>query len=133
MQPDEFVEWLNTADRIFEYQVPEHRKVKLVAFKLRMHASFWWENLKKQRDRERRNKILTWIKMKKELTRNYLLDNYRQDVFLKIQNFRQKDLLIAEYTAKFDNLILKGDLMESEEQTIACYLSGLNYEIANVV
>ncbi|KAK0598709.1 hypothetical protein LWI29_037260 [Acer saccharum] len=89
MQPDEFIEWLNTVDRIFEYQeVPEHRKVKLVAIKLRKHASFWWENLKKQRDREGRSKILTWIKMKMELTRKYLPDNYRQDVFLKIQNFR---------------------------------------------
>ncbi|KAK0596705.1 hypothetical protein LWI29_018263 [Acer saccharum] len=29
MQPDEFIEWLNTVDRIFEYQeVPEHRKVE---------------------------------------------------------------------------------------------------------
>ncbi|KAK0587640.1 hypothetical protein LWI29_026225 [Acer saccharum] len=134
MQPDEFIEWLNTVDRIFEYQeVPEHRKVKLVAIKLRKHASFWWENLKKQRDREGRSKILTWIKMKKELTRKYLPDNYRQDIFLKIQNFRQKDLSIAEYTAEFDNLMLKGDLMEPEQQTIARYLGGLNYEISNVV
>ncbi|KAK0594953.1 hypothetical protein LWI29_002093 [Acer saccharum] len=134
MQPDEFIEWLNTVDRIFKYQeVPEHRKVKLVAIKLRKHASFWWENFKKQRDREERSKILTWIKMKKELTRKYLPDNYRQDVFLKIQNFRQKDLSIAEYTVVFDNLMLKGDLMEPEEQTIARYLGGLNYEISNVV
>ncbi|TXG58038.1 hypothetical protein EZV62_015867 [Acer yangbiense] len=49
------------------------------------------------------------------------------------RNFRQKDLSIAEYTAEFDNLMLKGDLMEPEEQTIARYLGGLNYEISNVV
>ncbi|KAI9182620.1 hypothetical protein LWI28_027252 [Acer negundo] len=127
MQPDEFIEWLNTVNRIFKYQeVLEHRKVKLVVIKLRKHASFWWENHKKQRDREGRSKILTWIKMKKELTRKYLLDNYQQDIFLKIQNFKQKDLSIAEYTAEFDNLMLKGDLMER-------YLGGLNYKISNVV
>ncbi|KAL5764411.1 hypothetical protein ACOSQ2_017005 [Xanthoceras sorbifolium] len=52
-QSDEFVEWLNTVDRIFDYQdVPENKKVKLVAIKLRKHASFWWENLKRQRERE---------------------------------------------------------------------------------
>ncbi|KAI9162193.1 hypothetical protein LWI28_024772 [Acer negundo] len=133
-QSNEFIEWFNTVDHIFEYQkVPKHRKVKLVAIKLRKHASFLWENLKKQRDKEGRSKILTWIKMKKELTRKYLTKNFWQDVFLKIQNFRQKDLSIAEYTTVFDNLMLKGDLMEPEEQTIAYYLDGLNYEISNVL
>ncbi|KAL5760599.1 hypothetical protein ACOSQ2_019437 [Xanthoceras sorbifolium] len=59
-QPDEFVEWLNTVDRIFDYQdVPENKKVKLVAIKFRKHASFWWENLKRQREREGRSRIVT--------------------------------------------------------------------------
>ncbi|KAL5844043.1 hypothetical protein ACOSQ3_010074 [Xanthoceras sorbifolium] len=49
LQPDKFVEWLNTVDRIFDYQdASENKKVKLVAIKLRKHTLFWWENLKKQ-------------------------------------------------------------------------------------
>ncbi|TXG63951.1 hypothetical protein EZV62_010945 [Acer yangbiense] len=92
MLPDEFVEWLNAVDRIFDYQdVPENKKVKLVAIKLRKHASFWWENLKRQ------------------------------------------DLSVAEYATKFDNLMLKGDVVELEEQSMTRYLGGLNYEISNVV
>ncbi|TXG53757.1 hypothetical protein EZV62_019013 [Acer yangbiense] len=82
MQPDEFVEWLNAVNRIFDYQdVPENKK----------------------------------------------------DIFLKINNFRQRDLSVAEYTAEFDNLMLKGDVADPEEQSIARYLGGLNYEISNVV
>ncbi|KAK0572232.1 hypothetical protein LWI29_028221 [Acer saccharum] len=72
-------------------------------------------------------------KMKKELKRKYLADNYRQDIFLKINNFRQRDLSVAGYTAEFNNLMLKGDVAEPEEQSMACYLGGLNYEISNVV
>ena len=47
MQPEEFVDWLNTVERIFEYgDAPENNKVKLVAIiKLKKHASLWWENL----------------------------------------------------------------------------------------
>ena len=45
MQPEEFVDWLNTVERIFEYgDAPENRKVKLVAIKLKKHVSLWWEN-----------------------------------------------------------------------------------------
>ncbi|KAK0577396.1 hypothetical protein LWI29_032473 [Acer saccharum] len=134
MQPDELVEWLNAVDRIFDYQdVPENKKVKLVAIKLRKHASFWWENLKRQRERDGRSRIFTWEKMKKELKRKYLPDNYRQDIFLKINNFRQRDLSMAEYTTEFDNLMLKGDVGKPEEQSMVRYLGGLNYEISNVV
>ena len=40
---------------------------------------------------------------------------------------------VKENTFNFDHLILKGDLMESDEQTIAKYVRGLRYDIANVV
>ncbi|XP_065017690.1 transposon Tf2-1 polyprotein [Musa acuminata AAA Group] len=71
--------------------------------------------------------------MKRELKRKYLPHNYRQEIFLKIHDFKQKDLSVEEYTAEFDNLMLKGELVEPEEQTIARYLGGLKYEIAKVV
>jgi len=38
--PDEFLDWLHAVERIFEYKdVPEDKKVKLVALKLRKYAS----------------------------------------------------------------------------------------------
>ena len=43
---DEFLEWLHTVERIFDYkEVPEDKKVKLVALRLRKYASLWWTNL----------------------------------------------------------------------------------------
>ena len=41
--------------------------------------------------------------------------------------------MVVEYIAKFDHLMLKRELTELEEQTIAWYLGGLKYEISNVV
>ncbi|KAK9212423.1 hypothetical protein WN943_001805 [Citrus x changshan-huyou] len=114
MQPEEFVDWLNTFECIFEYRdVPEDRKVKLIAIKLKKYASLWWENLKRQREREGRRKIVTWEKMKKELKRKFLPDNYRQDIYLKFHNFRQKELSVEDYTAEFNNLMMKCDLVEA--------------------
>ena len=97
---DDFIDWLNIVERIFDFhEPPEQKKVKLVALKLRRNASFWWENLKKQREREGKSKIVTWEKMKRELKRKYLPHNYRQEIFLKIHDFKQKDLSVEEYTA----------------------------------
>jgi hypothetical protein len=58
MQPDEFIDWLTTVERIFDFKdVPENHKVKIVAIKLRKHASIWWEHLKRQQEREGRERI----------------------------------------------------------------------------
>jgi len=42
LDPDEFLEWMQTVERIFEYEeIPEDKKVKLVALKLRKYAPLW--------------------------------------------------------------------------------------------
>ena len=107
--------------------------MKLVAIKIRKNASFWWENLERQRQRDDKKKIETWEKMKKELKRNYLPFHYRQDIFLKIQNLKQQNLTVEEYSAEFENLMIQGDLQEAEEQSIARYLAGLRFEISKTV
>ena len=71
--------------------------------------------------------------MKKELKRKYLPFIYRQDIYLKIQNFKQQNLIMEEYTAEFENLMNKGDLQEAEEKSIARYLAGMRFEIASVI
>jgi len=43
-QPEEVLDWVNSVERIFEYlNIPENKKVKLVAIKLKGHASSWWQ------------------------------------------------------------------------------------------
>ena len=52
LDPDHFLDWLQTVERIFEYkEVPEEKKVKLVALKLCKYASIWWANLMAKRAR----------------------------------------------------------------------------------
>ena len=40
---------------------------------------------------------------------------------------------MEEYSAKFENLMIKGDLQEAKEQSIACYLAGLRFEISKTI
>ena len=106
--------------------------VKLIAMMCK-NASIWWENFKRQHERDAKKKIQTWEKMKKERKWKYLSFNYRKDIYLKIKNFKQQDLSVEEYSTKFVNLIIKGDLKEAEEICIALYIVVLRSDTARVI
>lgn len=69
--------------------------------------------------------------MKNELKKKFLPDHYMQDTFLKFH--KQGELFVQKYTAEFDHLMMRCDLSEPKEQTVACYLGGLKLEIRSVV
>ena len=133
-QGNAFLDWLITVERIFEFKdYSEERKVKLVLIKLKGYASLWWENLKREREREGRSRIRTWEKMKRELKKHFLANTYKQETYLKFHTFRQGEQNVKEYTQEFEYLMLKCDVREPEEQTIAHYLGGLKKAIADVI
>ena len=86
--------------------------MKLVAIKLRKHASIWWEHVKKQRVREGKSKVRRWDKMKKLLQGKFLPNHYRQEAFTEYHNVRQRDSMVEEYTEEFDRLRMCCDVDE---------------------
>jgi len=52
---DEFLEWLHTVERVFDYKdIPDEKKVKLLALRLQRYASLWWTNLCAKRTRNKK-------------------------------------------------------------------------------
>ena len=134
LDPDHFLDWLQTVERVFEYKdIPDDKKVKLVALKLRKYASIWWANLVATRVRKGKGKIRTWIKMKDKLKSKFLPSHYVQDNYLKLHNLKQGTKSVEEYTREFEQLLMKCDLRENDAQTLVRYLSGLDEPIAHVV
>jgi Retrotransposon gag protein len=134
IQPDEFIDWLNTIERVFEYQdISEEHKVKIIATKLKKHKSIWWEQMKMKRAYEGKQKIRIWEKMMKELRKKFLPEGYMQEAFLQLHGFVQSDKTVVYYTKEFDHLMLKCGVVKLEEQTIAQYLRGLCKEIHDVI
>ena len=77
LDPDEFLEWLHTVERIFEQKaVQEDKKVKLVALRLWKYMSLWWTNFCAKRTRDRKDKIRTQEKMKAKLKAQFLSRSY---------------------------------------------------------
>ncbi|XP_022029915.1 uncharacterized protein LOC110930839 [Helianthus annuus] len=133
-QPDEFIDWLSTVERIFDLiDIPDKVKVKLVAIKLCKYASLWWDHVKKKRVQEGKSKIETWEKMKKLLREKFLPSNYRQEAFLEYHNLSQRNSTFEDLIGEFDKLRMRCAVEEEEEQLVARFLGALQPEIADVV
>nr|GEZ16035.1 reverse transcriptase domain-containing protein [Tanacetum cinerariifolium] len=130
---DEEAQYQNNNRRNNHSQRDAPMRVKIVAIKLKKHASVWWEQLKLKRAHENKPRIRTWEKMKRELRKKFLPDGYLQEAFLHLHDFAQRDLSVAHYTQEFDHLMLKCGIVEPEEQTIARYLRGIRKDIHDVV
>ncbi|KAI4320771.1 hypothetical protein MLD38_034216 [Melastoma candidum] len=106
LDPVDFIDWMHTVERIFDYEeVPKERKVKLAALKLKKYASLWWVNTNHQRRREGNDQIRTWSKMKRAMTKRFLPEHYRRDLYLKLQSLQQVSS-VSEYTREFERSLL---------------------------
>jgi len=134
LDPEDFLDWLHTVERVFEYKdILGDKKVKLIALRLRKYASLWWTNLCAKRVRERKPKIRTWEKMKSKLKARFFPPTYVQDCYPQLHHLNQGNLSVEEYTREFEKLVIKCDIQEPEEQTIVRYLGGLEPRYANIV
>ena len=81
---------MDTVERIFEFKdVPNDKKVKLLALRLRKYACLWWTNLWAKSVRCRKSKIRTWKKMKAKLKSRFLPPTYIQDIYSQFHNLHK--------------------------------------------
>lgn len=90
LDPNKLYDWLLAIERALDYkEVPPDRIIKLVTIKLTKNASLWWDNMKIMWTREGREKIVSWLKMRKALQRKYISDHYNQYLFLELHWLKQ--------------------------------------------
>ncbi|GJZ92497.1 hypothetical protein Tco_0664562 [Tanacetum coccineum] len=77
LSPQGFIDWLVVVEEVFEFkEVPENKRVSLIATKLR--GSAWWQQLKLTRERVGKPRITSWQKMKKCMRANFIPHNYQR-------------------------------------------------------
>lgn len=121
-------------EEFFKYpNTPEHKKVQLVALKLRGGAFAWWEKLEVNRYRCGKNPITSWERMKRLMKDRFLPTNYEQILYNQYQNLQQGARSVTEYTEDFHRLGARTNLPESEQHLIARFLGGLRSDIKEKV
>nr|GEX62711.1 reverse transcriptase domain-containing protein [Tanacetum cinerariifolium] len=105
---DDFIDWLITVERVFDVRdIPNKLKVKLVAIKLRQHASLWWDHVNKRRRIKEKSKVETWQKMKKLMKAKFLPENHRQKDSLDYHNLSLQNMTVEEVINEFDKLRIR--------------------------
>jgi hypothetical protein len=59
--------------------------------------------------------------------------HYRRDLFDKLQNLRQGSFCVEEYYKEMEKAMIRANVYEDEEQTIACFMAGLHRNIQRIV
>ncbi|KAF7131902.1 hypothetical protein RHSIM_Rhsim09G0023400 [Rhododendron simsii] len=106
LTPEEFVDWVAIVNETLELkEVPEVKRVPLVATRLRGRAAAWWQQNKLTRSRQGKEKIGSWDKMEKHGARS-----------------------VADYTLEFDQFMVRNNLAETQEQML-CKSTNVGEEV----
>ncbi|KAG6741161.1 hypothetical protein POTOM_056650 [Populus tomentosa] len=134
LQIEGFLDWLAVVERFFDYmEIPEDKKVKLVAYRLMGGASAWWEQLQLTRARQRKGMVQTWAKMRRLLRARFLPPDYEQILFQQYQDCRQGSRTVQTYVEEFHRLSSRNNLSETDAQQVSRFVSGLRLAIQDRV
>ncbi|PKI60635.1 hypothetical protein CRG98_018985 [Punica granatum] len=71
--------------------------------------------------------------MKTVMRRRFAPSYYYRELHLKLQSLRQGTRSVEDYHKEMEIVLIRANIEEDEEATMARFLCGLNREIANVV
>jgi len=111
----------------------EEYKVKLEATEFSNYALVWWNKNQREMMREKGRKIDTWTEMRRVMRKRYVLTSYNRTMRQKLQRLSQGSLTMEEYYKEMKMTLVRANIEEETEDTMARFLSGLNPDIRDVV
>ncbi|KAH9687341.1 hypothetical protein KPL70_014729 [Citrus sinensis] len=106
-------------------------KLKIPSFQGKMIRKFIWSGKKRRRNRER--PINTWEEMKAIMRRRFVLSHYYRELHQRLQSLKQGSRSVEDYQKEMEIIMIRVNIEEEREATMARFLHGLNQDIANVV
>ncbi|KAL4289661.1 hypothetical protein GQ457_14G015170 [Hibiscus cannabinus] len=132
--PDAYLAWESKVEHVFEcYNYSEQKKVRLAAMEFIDYALLWWDQLLISRRRTGEGPVRDWAEMKRIMRRRFVPSHYHRDLFQKLQGLRQGSRSVEDYFKEMEMSMMRANIVEDREATMARFLSGLNTDIANVV
>ena len=130
--PEVYLEWEMKVEQIFScHSYSEGKKVKLAALEFTDYALVWWDQMQKERVRYGERPIQTWEEMKTIMRRRYIPSYYHRDLHNKLQRLTQGSKSVDEYHKEMEIALIRANVVEDSEATMARFLHGLNQDIAD--
>ncbi|KAJ9536534.1 hypothetical protein OSB04_un000286 [Centaurea solstitialis] len=132
--PEAYLEWEKKVDLIFDCNnYSEDKKVKLAAIEFTEYAIVWWDQVVTNRRRYGERPISSWNEMKALMRKRFVPSHYFRDLYCKLQSLNQGTKSVEDYYKEMEIAMIRANVEEDREATMASFLSGLNRDIANVV
>ena len=132
--PEAYLEWEKKVELIFEcHNYSEEKKVKLAVIEFIDYAIIWWDQLVMNRRRNHERPIETWEEMKAVMRRRFVPSHYYRDLYQKLQSLTQGYRSVDDYYKEMEIAMIRANIEEDREATMARFLNGLNRDIANIV
>ena len=134
LQHEEFLDWVAAVEEILEFkEMPQDKRVSLVATKFRGHAAAWWQQLKQSCIRQGKSKINTQEIFLKHMRATFLPHNYIRTLYQQLHNLKQGTQSIDEYTREFYQLVARVDLADLEDQLVSRYIGGMRQQFQDTL
>jgi hypothetical protein len=132
--PEAYLKWEKKVELIFEcHNYSEEKKVKLAVIEFTDYAIIWWDQLVMNRRRNHERAIETWEEMRAIMRRRFVPSHYYRDLYQKLQSLTQGYRSVDDYYKEMEIALIRANVEEDREATMARFLNGLNRDIANVV
>uniref|UniRef100_A0A2N9F5Q6 CCHC-type domain-containing protein n=1 Tax=Fagus sylvatica TaxID=28930 RepID=A0A2N9F5Q6_FAGSY len=127
-------EWEKKIDLVFDcHHYSEEKKVKLAVIEFTDYAIIWWDQLVTNRRRNNERPVETWGELKALMRQRFVPSHFYRDLYQKLQNLTQGSRSVEDYHKEMEVAMIRANVEEDREATMARFLSGLNRDIANVI
>ncbi|KAK1681486.1 hypothetical protein QYE76_042334 [Lolium multiflorum] len=109
------------------------RTLAMASLEFEDYANTWWEQVVTLREEKGDPPIDTWEDMKEEMEARFVSKHYKTDLFNKLQKLKQGTKTVEEFFKEMELTMMRANIQESENQTIARFFNGLNYPIKRIV
>ncbi|KAF7800459.1 uncharacterized protein G2W53_045101 [Senna tora] len=107
--------------------------VKLAGIEFTDHALVWWDKLGVNKRNQGERPVTTWREMKTLLRRRFIPNHYYRELYQRLQTLTQGSTCVEEYHKEMELYMIRANVQEDREATMARFLNGLNKDIADIV
>ncbi|XP_019098361.1 PREDICTED: uncharacterized protein LOC104774057 [Camelina sativa] len=101
----------------------------MAAVEFSEYALSWWDQLVTSRRRNGEYPIETWAEMKAIMRRRFVPGHYHRDLHQKLRRLTQGSRSVEDYYQEMEILLIRADVVEDREATMARFMSGLNRDV----
>lgn len=132
--PEAYLEWEGKIEMVFDcHSYTEEQKVKLATVEFTDYALVWWDQRRTSRRRNGERAISSWAELKGIMRRRFIPSYYHRELHHRLQTLTQGSKSVEDFYKELEILLMRLDLQEDHEATMARFLNGLKPEIAKVV